>query len=82
MKSNLKAILATAGVAALLASPATAKSYARHHTAVRHDTAPARAYVPNSPYGYTLPNQATAGDWCAIRRSWDACHDPRENWSN
>jgi hypothetical protein len=80
MKSNLKVMLPTVGVAALLVSPAMATSTSRHHNTIHHYTAPARGYLPGGPYGYTPPNQPTTGDsWCAIRRSWDACHDPREN---
>ena len=51
MRTNLKAILSAVGVAALLASPAMAKT-------VRHDTAGSTVYIPNdaraavAPYGY------------------------------
>ena len=51
MRTNLKVILSAVGVAALLASPAMAKT-------VRHDTARSTVYVPNdarasvAPYGY------------------------------
>jgi hypothetical protein len=80
MKSNLKVILATVGVAVLLVSPAMAKSPARHHNSVHHYTAPARGYVPNSAYGYTAPSRETISGWCATHPySWDACHDQREN---
>jgi len=80
MKPNLKALLSTIGVAALLASPAMAKSSSRHHNTVRHYTAPAPVYVPNTAYDYTGPNPRTISDWCATHpNSWDACHDPREN---
>ena len=80
MKSNLQVILSALGVAALLVSPAMAKSPARHHGSVHHYAAPARAYVPNNAYGYTPPNQRIITDWCATHPySWDACHDPREN---
>jgi hypothetical protein len=79
MKSNLKLLLSTIGVAVLLASPTMADTPARHHSTARHHTAPARVYVPNSAYGYTGPNQRTVSDWCATHPSWDACHDPREN---
>jgi hypothetical protein len=79
MKSNLKLLLSTIGVAALLASPAMADSSARHHGSVHRYTAPARTYVPNGAYGYTSPSEPTVSNWCAVRRSWDACHDPREN---
>ena len=75
MKSSLKVMLPTMAVAALLVSPAIGASTSRHH-----NTAPARGYVPGGPYGYGSPNQPTTGDsWCAVRRTWDACHDPREN---
>ena len=80
MKSNLKVILSAAGVVALLVSPAMAASGSRHHNTVHHYGAPARGYAPSGAYGYTPPNAPTTGDsWCAMRRSWDACHDPREN---
>jgi hypothetical protein len=46
MKSNLKVILAAAGVAALLASPAMAKSHTRSH-----DVARALAHVPADTRG-------------------------------
>jgi hypothetical protein len=79
MKSNLKLILPAIGVAALLASPALADSSARHHGSVHHYGAPARTYAPYGAYGYTQPSEPTGSSWCAARRSWDACHDPREN---
>lgn len=83
MKSNLIAILSAAGVAALLVSPAMAKSPARQHKAVHHYTAPPRSYVPSSAYGYVPPNQYPTNSWCATHPySWDACHDPRENPQN
>jgi hypothetical protein len=52
MRTNLKVILSAAGVAALLASPASAKTV-RHHGAV-----PSTVYLPGNaqgsagPYGY------------------------------
>jgi hypothetical protein len=80
MKLYLKVMLTTVGVVALLVSPAMATRASRHHNTVHHYTVPARGYVPHGPYGYSPPNQPTTGDsWCAMRRSWDACHDPREN---
>jgi hypothetical protein len=81
MKSNLKLLLSTIGVAALLASPAMADSSARHHSTVRHRTAPAAVSVPNNAYGYKGQSEETvSGRWCATHPySWDACHDPREN---
>jgi hypothetical protein len=80
MKPHLKVMLSVVGVAAMLVSPAMAASTSRHHNTVRHYTAPARGYVPGGAYGYAPPNRPTMGDsWCAIRRSWDACHDPLEN---
>lgn len=83
MKSNLKAILPAVGIAALLVSPAMAKSPARQHRAVHHYAAPARGYVPNRAYGYAPPSQYPISNWCATHPySWDACHDPRENPQN
>jgi hypothetical protein len=81
MKSNLKVIPAAIGAAALLVSPAMAKSNARHHNAVHHFAAPAGVYVPSNVYGYTGRNQETISDrWRATHSgSWDATHDPREN---
>jgi hypothetical protein len=80
MQLNLKASLSALGIAALLASPAMAKSPTRQHNAVHHYAAPARGYVPSTAYGYTPPNQYPISGWCATHPySWDACHDPREN---
>jgi len=79
MKSNLKVMLSVVGAAALLVSPAMATSTSRHHNTVHNYTSPARGYVPSGAYGYASPNQPTTGDSCAMHRSWDACHDPREN---
>ena len=81
MKSNLKVLLSTIGVAVMLASPAMAKSRALHHSTVQHRPVPASVYAPNGAYASTRPNQQTNGDWwCATHPySWDACHDPREN---
>jgi len=56
MQTNLKVILSAVGVAALLASPAIAKS-GRHRTA-----APPTIYLPSNahgsvaPYGYVTPH--------------------------
>jgi hypothetical protein len=63
MKSNLKVMLPTLGVAALLVSPAMATSASRHHNTIYHYTAPARGYLPGGPYGYTPPNQPTTGPY-------------------
>ncbi len=81
MKSNLRVLLSTIGVAALLASPAMADSSARHRSTVHRHTAPATVLVPNNAYGYKGESQETIGNrWCATHPySWDACHDPREN---
>jgi hypothetical protein len=80
MKSNLKMLLSTVGVAILLASPAMAKSPSAHHSTINHRAAPAGVYTPNGAYGSTRPNQQTNGNWwCVTHPSWDACHDPREN---
>jgi hypothetical protein len=81
MKSNLKLVLSAIGVAALLVSPAMADSSARHHSIVRHRTAPAAVYVPNDAYGYKGQSEETISDrWRATHsNSWDATHDPREN---
>lgn len=79
MTSNLKVALGLVA-AALLVSPAMATSASRHHSTVHHHTAPARGYLPSPAYGYTPPNRPITGSsWCAIRGTWDACHDPREN---
>lgn len=85
MKSNLNVILSAAGIAALLASPAMAKSHARHHDTGTAAAATTRVYVPDDAYGYAGPNQDwTISDrWRATHRgSWDATHDPRENPSD
>jgi len=81
VKSNLKVMLSVVSVAALLVSPAMAASAAsRHHNTVHHYTTPAQRYAPNDAYGYAPPDRPTTGNSsCAMRRSWDACHDPREN---
>jgi hypothetical protein len=52
MRTNLKVILSAVGVAALLASPAMAKTVRHHHVT------PSTIYIPNdargsvAPYGY------------------------------
>ena len=52
MRTNLKVILSAVGVAALLASPAMAKTVRHHHAT------PSTVYIPNdargsvAPYGY------------------------------
>jgi hypothetical protein len=52
MKSNLKLILSAVSVAALLASPALAKSHARaHHTASSISNVPADARGSVEAYG-------------------------------
>jgi hypothetical protein len=49
MRTNLKVILSAAGVAALLASPAMAKT-------VRHQpAAPSTIYLPSDAHGYVGP---------------------------
>jgi len=45
MKTNLKAILSAIGVAALLASPAMAKTVRHHHAA------PSTVYIPSDARG-------------------------------
>ena len=81
MKSNLKVIMPAIGVAALLVSPAMAKSNVRHHNTVHHFAAAASVSVPSNVYGYSGPSQETVSDrWRATHSgSWDATHDPREN---
>jgi hypothetical protein len=81
MKSHLKVILPAIAVAALLVSPAMAKSNVRHHNTVHHSAAPASVYVPSNIYGYTGSTQQTISErWRATHSgSWDATHDPREN---
>ena len=54
MTSNLKIILSAVGVAALLASPAMAKTE-RHHQA-----APSLTNVPAEAHGSGAPNEAPA----------------------
>jgi len=62
MTSNLKLILSAAGVAALLASPAMAKSHARTHDGVpadaRGSVAPSTGHPVVTPYAPDLPQQA------------------------
>ena len=81
MKSNLKVLLSTIGVAALLASPVMADSSGRHSSTVHRHIAPATVYLPGNAYGYKGRSLETNSDsWCATQPySWDACHDPREN---
>jgi hypothetical protein len=81
MNSNLKVILSTIGLAALLVSPAMAKSNARHHNTIHNHAAPFGMYGPNDAYGYPGSSQETISDrWRATHSgSWDATHDPREN---
>ena len=57
MTSNLKMILSAVGVAALVASPALAKSHARtNHVAPAAVPADAHAYVtPNAPHQLVTP---------------------------
>jgi hypothetical protein len=64
MKSNLKMLLTTIGVAALLGSPAMAGSSARHRAAIHRDAAAANVYLPGNAYGYkggAWRRTATAG---------------------
>jgi hypothetical protein len=76
MRTNLKVLLSAVGVAALLASPAMAKSRTRHH----HYAAPVTVYVPNDAYGSA---GSKSDSWVATHSgSWDATHDPRENPQN
>src|SRR5260370_34226379 len=80
MKSNLKVILPAIGVAALLVSPAMAKSNARHHNTVHHFAAAASVSGPGNVYGYSGPSQGTvSGRWWATHSgSWDATDRPPE----
>src|SRR5258708_8060224 len=57
MTSNLKVILSAVGVAALVTSPALAKSHVRtNHVAPAAVPADAHAYVtPNAPYHFVTP---------------------------
>jgi hypothetical protein len=56
MTTNLKVILSAAGVAALLASPAMAKT-------VRHQTAaPSTVYLPSNAQGFVGPYGYGAGE--------------------
>jgi hypothetical protein len=73
MTSNLKIILSAIGVAALLASPAMAKSHVRHHNA--HHT----VYLPNDAYGSVVAPHVVAPSPASPGYDWDRDHDPREN---
>jgi hypothetical protein len=55
MRTNLTAILSAAAVAALLASPAMAKTPRHHHVA------PSTVYIPNDARGSVAPYGASAG---------------------
>ncbi len=56
MRTNLKVILSAAGVAALLASPAMAKT-------VRHQpAAPSTVYLPSNAHGFVGPYGYGAGE--------------------
>jgi len=55
MRTNLKVILSAVGVAALLASPAMAKTM-RHHRA-----APSTVYIPSDARGSVAPYVAAEG---------------------
>jgi len=82
MRTNLEMLLLAVGVAALLASPATAKSHAMAKSHARHHdyAAPARVYVPSDAYG---SSGSISDNWVATHSgSWDATHDPRENPQN
>jgi hypothetical protein len=63
MKWNLKVILSAVGVAALLATPAMAKSHTRHY-----HTAPAKGYVPNDAYGSA---GSSRDNWMEHTPGWD-----------
>jgi hypothetical protein len=52
MRTNLKAILSAAGVAALLASPAMAKTVRHHHVVPSSVYLPGNAQGSVGPYGY------------------------------
>ena len=52
MRTNLKVILSAVGVAALLASPAMAKTVRHHHTARSTVYIPSDARGSVVPYGY------------------------------
>jgi hypothetical protein len=49
MRTNLKVLLSAVGVAALLASPAMAKTVRHHHTA------PSTVYIPNDARASVAP---------------------------
>ena len=57
MRTNLKVILSTVGVAALLASPAMAKTV-RHQHAV-----PSTVYIPSDARGSVAPYGAEGGPY-------------------
>jgi len=50
MRTNLKVVLSAVGVAALLASPAMAKTVTHHHRA-----APSTVYIPNDARASVAP---------------------------
>ena len=80
MKSNLKLVLSAVGIAALIASPAMAKSHGKTHARHPSYAAPATVYFPSGTYGSVAPS---SDSWVATHSgSWDATHDPRENPSN
>ena len=83
MRTNLKMIMSAVGIAALLTSPVLAKSVPHQH---RHAALQSNGHGFVGPFGYGLgeggPSQPTTSDWSAIRRSWDACDDPRESPRN
>jgi hypothetical protein len=55
MRTNLKVILSAVGVAAVLASPAMAKTVRHHHAA------PSTLYIPSDARGSVAPLGATEG---------------------
>src|ERR1700720_1545731 len=55
MRTNLKVILSAVGVAALLASPAMAKTVRHHHVT------PSTIYIPNDARGSVAPYVAAEG---------------------
>jgi hypothetical protein len=56
MRTNLKVILSAVSVAALLASPAMAKTE-------RHHAAPSTVYIPSDARGSVAPYGATVGPY-------------------
>jgi hypothetical protein len=76
MRTNLKVILSAAGVAALLASPALAKS-------VRHQpAAPSTVYLPSNAQGFVGPYGYGAGEGGAYTPSAPTTRGPNRDFQD